>query len=156
MTTTPADLLSPVQTRGDFRALSERASRDKPSESENARQVPADHPVWDLWEVIRGAFPGPAVNWPDAPELAWVYAIDDLTPQQIETGVRRMVREGGEFPPSAPTFRAFCLVHWEHRRQELAAENRPPLELEHAPSRESRRRLALREIRKIREACGWT
>lgn len=106
--------------------------------------MPPDHPVWELWDAIRSAWPGPTTHWPDEPQPAWVYAIDDLAPQQIERGVQRMVREGGEFPPSAPLFRSLCLVaaNWEHRRQETLANALPTPESVPVPPEEALKNIA--------------
>ena len=79
------------------------------SGSYNGHEIPADHAVWDLWDALRGAWPGFTAKWQDEPPAAWVYAVDDLNPGQVAGGVRRMVREGGEFPPSAPKFRELAL-----------------------------------------------
>lgn len=116
----PDQVLGEIQTRGDFRGLSERASPASSSEnaSDDALEVPGDHPIWEVWDAIRSAWPGPTANWPDAPPMAWLYAIDGLSADAISEGVRTMVRTGGEFPPSAPTFRAICddADSWEHER----------------------------------------
>lgn len=38
----------------------------------------------------------------------WATALSGLTADQLATGLRSCVAEGGEFPPSAPRFRAMC------------------------------------------------
>ena len=39
----------------------------------------------------------------------WASALAGLTGEQLATGLRACVAEGGEFPPSAPRFRGMCL-----------------------------------------------
>ena len=39
----------------------------------------------------------------------WTYATSDLEPDQVRHGIRRCVREGGEYPPSPGIFRDWCL-----------------------------------------------
>ncbi|WP_396615524.1 hypothetical protein ACHZ97_14725 [Lysobacter soli] len=38
----------------------------------------------------------------------WATALSGLTAEQLAAGLRSCVAEGGEFPPSAPRFRAMC------------------------------------------------
>ncbi|RLC11832.1 MAG: hypothetical protein DRI24_18180 [Deltaproteobacteria bacterium] len=58
------------------------------------------------------------MNWDEEPSVEWAFALDGLSPDQIKTGLKAMILEGGDFPPSAPTFRSLCgAADWEHRNQ---------------------------------------
>lgn len=111
----PKDLLTNIKTRGDFRALSERASQESRRDSES---LPSNHPVWDVWNQIKSAYPGPTANWDAEPPMIWAYAIDGLKPEQIAQGIRNLVYRDSEFPPSAGQFREMCQMDmdWEHKR----------------------------------------
>lgn len=105
--TTPKDVLDPIKTRGDFRRLNERAQQG--IDSANANEISSDNPIWDIWDAIRQAFPGPTANWSDEPEPAWAYAVRDLTTDQVRCAIERMMNSGREFPPTAPQFRQWAL-----------------------------------------------
>ena len=102
------------------------------SEEKRARgqaSVPSDHPVWDVWQSIKQAYPGSTMNWDEEPSVEWAYAIDGLSQEKIAIGLKAMIQEGGEFPPSAPIFRALCgAYNWE-----LARSARPASEVLAAP-----------------------
>lgn len=113
---TPSDLLTGIQTRGDFRELRERASQERPLTSDSG--LPPQHPIWDVWNQIKSAYPGPTANWEAEPPMIWAYAIDGLSPEQVAQGVRNLVYRDSEFPPSAGQFREMCQMDmdWEHKR----------------------------------------
>lgn len=39
----------------------------------------------------------------------WAAVLAGLTPQQIAQGLQRLTLQGGDWPPSAPAFRALCI-----------------------------------------------
>jgi hypothetical protein len=147
---TPDKTFDQVKTRGDFRALSERAQSATHDDSKN--RISTDHPIWEVWDAIRSAWPGPTANWPDEPQPAWVFAIKDLGPEQLQAGVERMVTEGTEFPPSAPVFRSLCLTaaNWEHRRQSAP----PGTALPRPLANPLRGEMALQRIAQLRSEHG--
>lgn len=79
-------------------------------------ELPPEHPIWDVWNQVKSAFPGPTANWEDEPPAIWAYAIDGLTNDQLRNGVHNLTRDAREFPPSAAQFRDMCLMsyEWEH------------------------------------------
>lgn len=62
------------------------------------------------------------------PGNVWAAVIDGLDEMQIRHGMRELVRQGYDWPPSAPEFRKLCTgasdVSWEHRRIEAADRER--------------------------------
>ena len=112
---TPKTLLTGLQTRGDFQALRKHASQDSRLSSES---VSPTHPIWDVWNQIKSAYPGPTANWEAEPPMIWAYAIEGLKPEQIAQGIRNLARRSEEFPPNAGQFRDLCLMDmdWEHKR----------------------------------------
>lgn len=78
--------------------------------------LPPNHPIWDVWNQIKSAFPGPTANWEDEPPTIWAFAIDGLSPEQLANGVMSLTRENREFPPNAGQFRDMCMTNhdWEH------------------------------------------
>jgi hypothetical protein len=104
---------------GSYQGLRKRAEQEKPRGSASLNEeVPSDHPVWDVWASVKRAYPGGTINWDADPSPEWAYALDGLSRDQIATGLKTMIQEGGSFPPSAPSFRDMCGVSdWEHRAQ---------------------------------------
>ena len=122
---TPKDTLTNIRTRGDFRALSERASQGRPRESASEK-LPSDSPIWDAWENLKAAYPASTANWEAAPPDVWAAMLGDLTGEQLLNGLRNLVhhqdsRGRNDFPPNAPQFRDLCLsdFHWESAAQRI-------------------------------------
>lgn len=108
-----------ISKEKSYQGLREHAERGKRREPGS---IATDHPVWDVWQSIKSAYPGPTMRWDDEPPIEWAYALDGLTGEQIASGLRAMVQQGGTFPPSAPEFRSLCgFQDWEHRRQSKPA-----------------------------------
>ena len=107
---TPGTLLTGLRTRGDFRALSEHASQGSRLLPDS---VTPEHPIWDVWNQIKSAYPGPCANWEVEPPMIWAYAIEGLKPEQLINGVKNLTRRDSAFPPSAGEFRDMCLTNYE-------------------------------------------
>lgn len=136
----PTDVLSPLETRGDFKSLArqseaETLERSSANVSYKDGEIPSDSPVWDVWEAVRGFWPGVTVNWDSTPPIAWVAELAGLTPDQLAHGCRNLcnhVNDNGDnsHPPSAGQFKNLCLnnLDWEHaasRRTAQEAMNAP-------------------------------
>lgn len=148
---TPDEMTGEIKTRGDFRALSERALQDSGHGSESRQEIPTDHPVWEVWDAIKQTWPTGTARWADEPLPAWVYALEEFTPNQIAAGVRRMVKQGGTFAPSAPEFVKYVRDEktFEEAQQARQA-SQPDNLLTYSPPKEER----LAGIRKLREEHG--
>lgn len=155
----PKDILN-IQTRGDFRALSERASQGSSNGSGSLIdcEVPSDHPMWDAWGDIKSTWPGPCANWEVQPPLAWIHAVDGLTREQIGNGVRNLIHfenEKGDksFPPSAGQFRDLCLYDpdWAHKRLKYIE---PLVAIEDQTAKAKRKSEGLYQMRALRERTG--
>jgi hypothetical protein len=146
---TPKTLLTGLKTRGDFRALSERASQERKPTS--VSDLP-DHPIWEVWNQIKSAYPGPCANWEDEPPMIWAYAIEGLRPEQVAQGIRNLVSREGDFPPSAGQFRDLCLMDmdWEHKQLKYIE----PTGIDDLTAKEKRTAFGVDAIRKLREECG--
>ena len=79
--------------------------------------LPPDHPIWEAWTQIKSAFPGPTANWEDEPPMIWAYAINELTLEQVQNGIKNLVHHGKEFPPSAGQFKDLCIMSFEWETQ---------------------------------------
>ena len=129
------DKLDNLMTQaGSYQGLRKRAEQEKPRDNESLQEeIPSDHPIWDVWSSIKRTYPGGTINWDEAPSPEWAYALDGLTADQIATGLKTMVQEGGSFPPSAPSFREMCGPdNWEHARQSKSSQevmNAPMIDL---------------------------
>lgn len=109
-----------LKRSGSYQGLRERASQENSSDNVNRGTIPADHPVWDVWNSIRSTYPGGTTNWEDMPPVEWAYALEGLSQEQIAKGLKRMVHEGSKFPPSAPEFRQLCDPDsWERQAHKL-------------------------------------
>lgn len=111
-----------MKAAGSYRGLRERAEQGRTLGEVNRASLPSDHPMWDAWEAIKSMWPGPCTHWEDQPPSAWVFAVDDLTYEQIGNGCRNLIhfedaKGGKEFPPSAPQFRDLCLTNFDWERQ---------------------------------------
>lgn len=124
-------MLDRLSSPQDSAQASERQQREKLRENANLRErgeIPTDHPIWDVWQAIKGFYPGVTVNWDAEPPLSWYATVGDLTAEQLGNGVRNLVHfhdDDGRvgFPPNAGQFRNLCLnsFDWEHRRQSKPA-----------------------------------
>ena len=147
---TPENLLTGIKTRGDFRALNAHASQESRLLPDS--EMPPEHPIWDVWNQIKSAYPGPCSNWEVSPPMIWAYAIEGLTPDQLANGVRNLARRAEEFPPNAGQFRDLCLTDfdWEHKRLKYV----PPIGIEDQTAKAKRTTEGLDAIRALREATG--
>lgn len=144
-----------IQTRGEFRALSERAEREN---RHGLESIPADSPLWDAWEQIKAFYPGSTAGWDAEPPLMWAHVLSDLTFEQIGQGVKNLIhhhdsRGRNDFPPNAGQFRDLCLTNFDWERQCHKVFETENL-LEDKTAHERRCSEGLERIRKIREEAG--
>ena len=137
--------LTNIKTRGNFRELNERASQGRLS------APPSNHPIWDVWNQIKSAYPGPTTNWEDIPPQIWTFAVQELTPAQLTRGIETMARSDDPFPPSAGVFRDWCTA-WKDtaQRQDFTGH----AQLEDLTAKERRIAIGKSEIEKLKALFG--
>lgn len=84
----------------------------------------------------------------DEPNMGWIYALRDLSPQQLRQGVDNLCkRDDNKWPPNAQGFRDLCLMDmdWEHKRLKYV---QPDMLLERKRTAEENQQ-ALANIREI-------
>lgn len=148
-------VLGPIQTRGEFRELSERAERG--NSLGNGTPLTDDSPLWDVWESIKAFYPGSTANWDSEPPMMWAHVLSDLTYEQLATGVKNLIHHrdakgANDFPPNAGQFRDLCLTNFEWER--AAHKIVEPVALENLTAKEQRRQQGLDELKKLRESVG--
>lgn len=119
----------------DLEAIQERIAAQQgaspQTHNENARRLESRTLMTHLWELMARMY---GHKWSSAfgdeidPGNVWAAVIDGLDEMQIRHGMRELVRQGYDWPPSAPEFRKLCTgasdVSWEHRRIEAADRER--------------------------------
>jgi len=112
--------LAAIQDRlseaGSYQGLRERAELEPKRLSES--EIPPSHRIWEVWNQIKSAYPGPTANWEDEPPQIWAYAIEGMTDNQVKQGIANLVSRDSDFPPSAGQFRDLCMMdlEWEIKR----------------------------------------
>jgi hypothetical protein len=149
-------VLTPIQTRGEFRELSARAEHESSSDSRKLSVAP-DSPLWDVWESVKAFYPGSTANWDSEPPMMWAHVLSDLSYGQLATGVKNLIHHrdakgANDFPPNAGQFRDLCLTNfdWERRAHKVIE---PPA-LEDLTAKERRRKQGLAELAKLRQEIG--
>lgn len=78
--------------------------------------------IANLWQLMTSMY---GHRWVSAygdevdPDGVWLATLRDISPLEIRKGFGALRESGGEWPPSAPQFRAMCVgaaEHWEHKR----------------------------------------
>ena len=64
----------------------------------------------ELWAVLRSAYGAKAREFGSQPSVGWRVALDGVSDAQIRVGMRRMMEQYREWPPTAFQFREMCLV----------------------------------------------
>lgn len=151
---TPKSVIGQTQTRGEFRALSERAELGSRRALES---LPADSPLWDAWEQIKAFYPGSTAGWDAEPPLMWAHVLSDLTFEQIGQGVKNLIHHAdakgrNDFPPNAGQFRDLCLTNFDWERQCHRIDE--TIALEDKTAHERRCAVGLDRIRSIRQEAG--
>jgi hypothetical protein len=95
-----------LTTAGSYQGLRERAEQEPRLSS--GSEIPPSHRIWDVWDQVKSAYPGPTTNWDDVPPTIWAYSLEGLTDDEVATGIKRLVVDTSEFPPSAGQFREMC------------------------------------------------
>ena len=108
---TPGNLLNPITTRGEFREAMRSVQPERQQESE----LPPEHPIWDVWAIMADQY-GAQWTHGSMPSMGWVYALKDLSEEQLRQGVENLVhREDNKWPPNAQEFAELCRTSftWE-------------------------------------------
>lgn len=153
---TPQSLLGSVSTRGEFRALSERAEQGRLRGSES---LPDSSPIWDAWENLKAAYPTSTVNWDAEPPPIWCATLGDLSGEQLLNGLRNLrhhhdSRGGNDFPPNVAQFRDLCLTNFEWETRAHRQDFTGRAQIEDLTGKE--RRIAERkaQMAKLRQEVG--
>lgn len=120
--------------------------------------LPADSPLWDVWEAIRGFYPGATTNWGPEPPLIWAHVLNEMSMDQLANGVRNLVHHrdqkgGNEFPPNAGQFRDLCLSNFNWRERAHKPFDELPA-LENKTLKEKQRTERMDALKKLREEVG--
>ena len=108
---TPKAILGTVATRGEFRQVIESAKH----ENRPGGELPPDHPLWDVWAIMADQY-GSQWTHGAEPNMGWVYALRDMTAEQLRKGVDNLVhRDNNKWPPNAQEFADLCQTSftWE-------------------------------------------
>lgn len=117
----------------DLEAIQERIAAQQGAlpQTPAGSSPPSRRLIIKLWELMARMY---GHRWSSAygdeidPGNVWAAVIDGLDEMQIRHGMRELVRQGYDWPPSAPEFRKLCTgasdVSWEHRRIEAADRER--------------------------------
>jgi hypothetical protein len=108
---TPKDLVGHLETRGDFRHLSESGLGER-------RTVPIDHPIHELWLTLSEIYGSQFVSsYGEEPSMGWFGVLADMSLDQLATGLRAAAKSGKSFAPNGVEFRALCGGDdWESKR----------------------------------------
>lgn len=93
------------------------AQHEKRQDSE----LPPDHPIWDVWAILADQY-GAQWTHGSEPSMGWVYALRDMTGDQLRQGVDNLVhREDSKWPPNAQEFADLCLTSftWERAAHKI-------------------------------------
>ena len=101
-----------LQTRGDFRRMSESAQQQSGRRESNISRL------YPLWETMAGTWSSFVSLYGESPNPSWVVALADFTEAQIFSGYERAKMAGLEFPPNLSVFIDYCQGNqdWESRR----------------------------------------
>lgn len=144
---TPNELMDPVQTRGDFRRLSESA-HDATGRSSEYPDLPEDHPLWEVWQTLSEIFSSFVSLYGEQPSWGWLGVLGDLSAADLGQGVMAIRDNPGEFPPNASEFFQMCRPELPQQRRQRVG--KAPKELPFNPTKEFK----LEQIRKLREEHG--
>lgn len=104
---TTSDLTAPVQTRGDFRRMSESSSEGERRHSE-LPDLPDEHPLWELWGLLAEFYPNFVSQCGEQPTWAWYGALRDLSAADYGVGMNALKNRNSPFPPNPGEFFALC------------------------------------------------
>ncbi len=130
--------------------------RSAPTRAENsfdAKNLPSDHPMWELWERMGEMFGHQwASQQGECPNDTWLRGCADLSVEQLGQGIKALLDRGVDWPPSLPAFRALCRQNWESRIHQPFV---PATALEDLSTKE--RKLAMRKagLAQLRKDTGF-
>jgi hypothetical protein len=151
-------LLGPIRTRGEFRALNERAEQGRSRMS--VSELSPESPIWDAWESLKAAYPGSTAGWDSEPPTVWCALLGDLTGEQLLNGLRNLVRhvdsrgQTSAFPPSAPQFRDLCLTNYAWETAAQRNDFTGCAQIEDLTGREKRIAERKAQLKQLREQSG--
>ncbi len=107
----PARLINSSKPTQNTTHQSKRPAQGSPpmEERRSANDITPKQ-IADLFGIMIGLY---GAKWTREHGLAdrtgqWLDTLIDLHPNHLELGIRRVKREGNDWPPSAPEFRRFC------------------------------------------------
>jgi hypothetical protein len=141
---TPLSLLSPIQTRGDFRKLN---SQDKNTRSSS---LPPEHPIWGAWLILMDKY---GAQWTQGgePSMGWVHSLRDMTKFELEKGIDNLVhRDDNHWPPNAEEFASLCRnsYTWQTQCHKIF---KPENKLENLTAKEKNNKIGQDTFKNIRD-----
>lgn len=110
----------------DLQEIQSRIEAQRVASEQTSRVTAQRALVETVWQWMSSMF---GHRWTSAygdevdPDRVWAATLAGLTEQQVREGMRACAQRGGEWPPSAPEFRALCNSNWEHRQIAKADED---------------------------------